>query len=311
MSMKAIMYHYVRPSDPKLPYLKHLHFDDFKLQLDFFEETYGILSQEEFIKSLRTGEAAKGVVLTFDDALSCHYDFVYKELKRRNLWGIFYVPTLMFSSDKILDVHRIHILLGMVESQMIYNELINLVTDEMCTDASKIEFKTLTYNTQKNDSYTNLVKRILNYFISYEFRESIIDQLMEKFIPENSRLRSKFYITEEQILEMQENGMTIGSHTASHPVLSKLNRVDQHNEILSSFSFLEQTCKGLPYRTFCYPYGGFHSFNQDTVNVLNENDCLFSFNVEHRDIVQSDLLNHKQELPRYDCNQFKFGQIRE
>lgn len=311
MSMKAIMYHYVRPSDANLPFLKHLHFDDFKLQLDYFENTYGIINQDEFINSLRTGEAVKGVVLTFDDALSCHYDFVYKELKRRNLWGIFYVPTLMYSSDKILDVHRIHILLGMVESQLIYNELINLVTDEMCTDASKIEFKTLTYNTQKNDSYTNLVKRILNYFISYEFREIIIDQLMEKFIPVQNRQRSKFYITEEQILEMQENGMTIGSHTASHPVLSKLNRVDQTKEIVNSFGFLEQTCKGLPYKTFCYPYGGFHSFNQDTVNVLNENDCLFSFNVEQRDIVQSDLLNHKQELPRYDCNQFKFGQIRE
>ena len=36
--MKAVMYHYVRPFDKAYPYFKNLHFDDFKLQLDYFKK---------------------------------------------------------------------------------------------------------------------------------------------------------------------------------------------------------------------------------------------------------------------------------
>ena len=34
----------------------------------------------------------------------------------------------------------------------------------------------------------------------------------------------------------------------------------------------------------------------------------FSFSVEQRDINAHDLIHKKQALPRYDCNQFPFGQ---
>lgn len=47
--MKAIMYHYVRPYNPNLPKLKHLHIDDFCKQLDYFQENYGFIEKEEFL----------------------------------------------------------------------------------------------------------------------------------------------------------------------------------------------------------------------------------------------------------------------
>jgi len=305
------MYHYVRPFNPKMSGLKHLHIDDFKLQLDLFEKEFGFVSKENFYKSLETGIPQPGVILTFDDGLSCHYQYVLEELIRRKLWGIFYIPTKPYINHKILDVHRIHILLAINDSKKVYDLLLNLIDEEMLTGNLVKEFRELTYRHQVNDNFTNLIKRLLNYYIEYSHREVVIDELMNELVSEEYRNADQFYVTSEQIKEMQQAGMIIGSHSVSHPVFSKLSVEHQNYEIEESFRFLEKECGiSLNNRTFCYPYGGFHSFTSETEKILENNNCSFSFNVEHRDIGREDLLNRRQALPRFDCNQFKFGQCR-
>jgi hypothetical protein len=92
--------------------------------------------------------------------------------------------------------------------------------------------------------------------------------------------------------------------------MSRLDEKEQQFQIESSFQFLEKITAPLTLKTFCYPYGGFHSFNETTERLLDKNDCLFSFNLEQRDIIKSDLLIRPQALPRFDCNQFKYGKVR-
>ena len=98
--MKAIMYHYVRPFDAAMPFFKNLHIDDFKRQLDYFEKEYGFVSKKDFLDSFKTGKVPQGVVLTFDDGARCNYEHVFPVLKERNLWGIFYIPTQIYSHQK-------------------------------------------------------------------------------------------------------------------------------------------------------------------------------------------------------------------
>tara|TARA_B100001248_G_scaffold202732_1_gene156919 strand:- start:731 stop:1657 length:927 start_codon:yes stop_codon:yes gene_type:complete len=308
--MKAIMYHYVRPFDRRYPYFKNLHLDDFKMQLDYFENKYGFISKNDFVNSLKTGIPKKGVILTFDDALSCHYKYVFKELKRRNIWGIFYVPTLPYIKNKIIDVHRIHLLLGKVKSKKLFNSLNEIINDSMIEKSSVNEFKKFTYTTQENDSYSLYIKRVLNYFVIYNKREEVIDKLMNIYYRNEKNLVNEFYLKKSEISEMHDNGMIIGSHTENHPVMSRLNYKDQEYEIQSSFKCIKQILKNLKQKTYCHPYGGHHSFNEITLEILNKYNCDFSFNVDPRDIEKDDLKNKKQSLPRYNCNQFKFGQIR-
>lgn len=308
--MKSIMYHYVRPFDPEYPNFKNLHIDDFRKQLDFFEKEYGFLSKEEFTDSIKSGIPKKGVVLTFDDGLQCHYNHVFKELKKRNLWGIFYIPTQPFIEHKILDVHRVHLLLGKYDSKEIFAFLDDLIDDSMFDQTKLKEFKKFTYKTQKNDQFTLLVKRILNYYIGYEYRVALMDELMKRFIPNEKELVKSYYMTPPQIMEMHKEGMIIGSHTVNHPVMSRLSYEEQESQVQNSFDYLQNLVTEFHQKTFCYPYGGFHSFNHETEEILSKHDCLYSFNVEQRDIQASDLKERPQALPRYDCNHFKYGQVR-
>lgn len=308
--MKAIMYHYVRPFNEDLPYFKNLHIEDFSKQLDFFENEYGFVSQSDFLDSFKTGIVPKGVVLTFDDGLNCHYEYVFKELKKRKLWGIFYIPTKAYGTNKVIDVHRIHLLLGKNNAKEVYEELMKIVSDVMLPDLYKKEFNELTYKNQQNDDYTLLVKRILNYYISYEFREQVLDQLMTKFVPKKIDNATSLYLTFDEIKEMNDAGMIIGSHTVSHSVMSKLSLNEQESEISDSFELLETVTQGLKIKTFCYPYGGFHTFTAETENILTTEKCLFSFNVEPKDITIEEIQNRPQALPRYDCNYFPHGKCR-
>ncbi len=106
---------------------------------------------------------------------------------------------------------------------------------------------------------------------------------------------------------MCEAGMMIGSHTLNHLVLSKLSSQEQEKEIVAYFNFIKSVVGELDLRTFCYPYGGFHTFNHETECILEQNNCDFAFNVEARDIDCHDLSDRKQALPRSDCNMFPFG----
>jgi peptidoglycan/xylan/chitin deacetylase (PgdA/CDA1 family) len=309
--MKVIMYHYVREFNPLMPNFKHLHFEDFCKQLDHFQAEYNFVSKEDFIDSFHSNHPLpKGVILTFDDGLSCHYNYVFKELKRRNLWGIFYVPTQPYMQGKFIDVHKVHMLLGMFNGEEILKSLLGIINDDKINHEYREKFETLVYKHQDNDANALLVKQILNYFIKNEFKSIVVDQLFSIYIADQSLLLENFYIKPHQLKEMNEAGMIIGSHTITHPVLSKLSSKEQLSEIKDSFDCLENMSGDLGTKTFCFPYGGFHSFNDDTIEILETENVHFSFNVEHRDIVKNDLKYQKQYLPRYDCNQFLFGQVR-
>ena len=55
-----------------------------------------------------------------------------------------------------------------------------------------------------NDDYSLIFKRILNYYISYEYREKVLDKLMKKFVPNEKEILQSYYLTKKQIIEMHQ-----------------------------------------------------------------------------------------------------------
>ena len=305
--MKIIMYHYVQEFEKVLPNFRFLDIRNFKKQLDFFEENFGFISREDWNEILfkrKIGRHQGKVLLTFDDAVKCHFKYVFPELKKRGLWGIFYIPTKPFKENKLLDVHRIHLLCGAFNGKDLLGILLNNIKDEMIPDRKIKQFKEKTYVSQDNFSGVSEFKRILNYYVSYKFREELIDQVSREF----GYLFdvSKFYVSKENLKLMSKDGNLIGSHTVNHPVMSKLNRKEQLFEIKDSFLFLKNL-EISSEKTYCHPYGGFHTFNETTIELLCKENVMYSFNVESRDLNEKDLVNSRQFLPRYDCNEFPNG----
>lgn len=305
------MYHYVRPEPDGLPYLRYLHLSDFCRQLDFFEKEYGFVERDEFVSALCTGQVPEsGVILTFDDAIADHFDYVLPELQRRKLWGIFYIPTGVYSNGSLLDVHQLHLLLGTFGGVEIMNSINNYITTEMLNQNHVEDFFKLPSDNKDDDTSASQVKLILNKFIQNNYRDEILEYLVGKY---NNGVRSgaeEFYITPDQIKLLHNNGMIVGSHAVSHRVFSKLDISEQEQEIKDSFDYLDEITGGLNIRTFCYPYGDKGSFSVESERLLDDAGCDFSFKVEPRNITTDDLMVRRQALPRFDCNNFQFGRAK-
>jgi len=86
--------------------------------------------------------------------------------------------------------------------------------------------------------------------------------------------------------------------------MSRLSVKEQELEISTSFNIIDQIVGGLKIKTFCYPYGGSYSYNEETLKALKKNNVLFSFSVDSKDIAESDINSRLQELPRYDTIEF-------
>jgi peptidoglycan/xylan/chitin deacetylase (PgdA/CDA1 family) len=306
--MRAVMYHYVRTYESAFPFFRYLDFDNFRRQLDYFEAEYGYVTYEEWCDFVGSGvmpiDSGK-VLLTFDDALRCHYDYVFPELLRRNLWGIFYVPTSPYSEDLVLDVHRIHLLCGSYSGVDLLGVANSLIDEDMIPGEKIDEFRNRTYARQENAAGVSEFKRLMNYFVDYRHRTFIINEVAKNFgfifRPQN------FYVSLKSFHEMRQHGMIIGSHSHSHPVMSRLAVADQKIEVEKSFAILGKLAEGA-HKTYCHPYGGFHSFNKDTLDAIAQLGVKYAFNVENREIAGTDYKNCKFYLPRFDCNFFPHGQ---
>jgi len=305
--MKVIMYHYVQRYNVKYPNFRFLDFNNFKKQLDYFEHMNGFVKKDEWLNFVNNGVLPKKngkVILTFDDGLKVHYDYVFPELKKRNLFAFFFIPTFPYTKKKILDVHRIHLLCGAFSGKELIHKLLKLIDESMIPDIKIKAFRNQTYTNQNNEEGVVHFKRLLNYYIDYKYRTKIIDELCSSF--KNKMFVKDFYMNPHNIKEIFSHGNFIGSHSVDHPVMSKLNKRQQLRQIKSSFDYLS-SCNVIDIKTYCHPYGGFHSFNTTTINLLKKESVNYSFNVESREIVGADYKKNMHSLPRFDCNLFKFG----
>lgn len=305
------MYHYVRPQDSDYPDLKYLHVEDFKLQLDYFQENFGIITKAQWHYAIETGQPCEGVVLTFDDGLADHYDYVYPILKERGLWGIFYVSSGPYTSNKLLDVHKVHLLLGCINAAVVHSELINLIDDSMLIAGANERFSNNVYLSQDSDALTKEVKKIINYCLKPECKQSVLDDLVHNLLGSETDLIKKLYLSEHQILEMHNDGFSFGGHAKTHTLLSNLPDNILKDEIIDSIDLIKRIVGKDESVSFCYPYGGEQSYNDYALACLRSAKVPFSFSVDARDITTNDLADKLQELPRYDCNMFPHGQVRD
>ena len=309
--MKALMYHYVREYDPALPGLNFLHINDFVSQLDFLSNEFGFVEKQEFIDSIKKkASCPPGVVLTFDDGLKDHFRYVLPELKKRGLWGIFYIPTGVFDKSRMLNVQKVQFLLGKYGGIEVLKQ-IRILQEEMVELRGKnfkIDENTL-YVSQTNFREETLVKKIINYQLNLAEKDKITSLLLKKFGQDEQELSRGFYLSKKEIIKMEKEGMVIGSHGIDHNPMANLTHHQSKREIEDSFSFLEDLLVNQTLKTFCYPHGLISTFGKKEEILLEDNNVDFSFAVESRDVTTNDLLNNIQSLPRYDCNEFNHGGV--
>ncbi len=109
-------------------------------------------------------------------------------------------------------------------------------------------------------------------------------------------------MNETQVKEWLAAGHEIGSHTLTHPFLTRLSLAKAREEISASKQKLEDRF-GRPVRHFCYPYGDWNPAVRDLVIAAGyETACTTEFGVNTKSTPPFEL---KRILARYQSISFK------
>ncbi|MCE3039427.1 polysaccharide deacetylase family protein [Helicobacter anatolicus] len=307
--MRVVTYHFIRKFDTNFPFFKYLSFENFCRQLDFFENKYGFVKLEDFLSlcqkpsNFANFHRIKGkILLTFDDAYREHFTLVLPELKRRGLFGIFFIPTGIYQNKKVLDVHKIYYLLGKHGGKKLVT-----IGNFLAKDFSLKKVVGILRTNYDEIFFITEFKKFFNSLKNYSLREKFLNKIALELNEEEEKIFSEFYIAIEELKNIYKSQMIIGSHSVNHYILSDLDKKSQEQEIVKSFEFLENLFGTLEPKLFCYPYGMCDTFTNTTQKILENQRCDFSFSSESRDVELKDFLYYKQRLPRYDCSEFLFG----
>jgi peptidoglycan/xylan/chitin deacetylase (PgdA/CDA1 family) len=103
-------------------------------------------------------------------------------------------------------------------------------------------------------------------------RDALLRQLLPATEPETDSVDSM--LTWQQAIEMSRNGIEIGAHTVTHPLLSYENDTAVERELYQSKQTVEQKL-GKPVHAFAYPNGNWDERVRKWVKQTGY-DCAFT-----------------------------------
>jgi peptidoglycan/xylan/chitin deacetylase (PgdA/CDA1 family) len=299
----SVMYHYIRPVE--VSELRYLSVEDFEKQLDWLQGSIGNFLTGEDWEEAKLGKPSSGVLLTFDDGLKDHIDFVLPILQRRNIFGIFFVNTSPFVTKRMLAVHLTHKLLSLGKSNEILQFFHQVLPESIWSKLnSGVASSAYTKHIDSNVNVT--IKKIINYLFTDFNLAEVLEMTSERFLSSSlSELTSAWYLSESDVRFISDAGMKIGSHASTHRLLSLLQKEEIYVELSESKYLLESLIEK-QVDEFCYPYGGPHSYNQTVKDYLAQLNFSVAHDVSPREIGPLDFQN-KFSLPRFNCNELPFG----
>jgi peptidoglycan/xylan/chitin deacetylase (PgdA/CDA1 family) len=221
--------------------------DDLQTNLRALARLYTVISMDEAIEMLagRTVRRKPCIVLTFDDSLKCLVDIVAPWLAKLGLTATFYVSTEVIDSQKPYWWLRLEYAVARAKRSRTQVEL--PLGRLLLLEAGRAR------------DTVQEIKAILREANAQECEqviESIEAGLGASLLDEHAAYPYGDVMSWEDVCELRSLGMTIGSHTVTHPNLTLLAPVELRRELEQSRRRIEAACQ-TPCRHLCYPYGAY------------------------------------------------------
>ena len=289
------MFHYVQPESGRLlPQLNCCSLEQFRMILDWLQERFTLPSPHVCLDHIASyGVLPKGSsLLTFDDGTQDHWQWVYPELLKRNLSGIFFVSTAPLAARGLLKVHKAHILYGSLGYDKFFE---NFKKSFLKNNGNAAVFNdhnaenAYPYDTRQIAGF----KYAINFKINSDEVESIFDDLLYS-IKDVNLISNNYYLTQENIKEMKENGMVFGFHGHSHKAFSTLPEKALLDELRMSKNFFLDTIGEIP-NCISYPFGDINCVRNEQVVSIRD------FGVKVGFLAEENSSKNPMKTSRVDC----------
>lgn len=252
-------YHRIKPNDNNFAN----PFDDdvfgttvsqFEEQIKWLKQNAKILSEKELIDVLDTKRVPSGLsaLITFDDGYIDNYILAYLVLKRLKVPAIFFIPTNLINTRQVgwWDIIA-YLIKNTKKPYIIFEDKKFLLQDGR---EKAISFFNNKMKLEKAEKTANLLKNLAE----------ACETDMPDFDKQDSQL-----MTWEQIREVSNNNISIGSHAHTHRVLSTLDAICQKEEMILSKAILEQQT-GQNIKSIAYPVGNYQHYTQESCKIAEQ-----------------------------------------
>lgn len=235
-SLLVLIYHRVLPEpDPLLP--GEPDAAAFAAQLDVIGRLFKVLPLAEAVRRLRAGQLPpRAVCITFDDGYANNCEVALPILKSRAVPATVFVAPGFLSGGRMFNDTVIEALRRASGELDLTRE--GFGTHALPDDAARVRAIASILPVLKYLPQTERVRRATA--IAERVGAELPDDLM---------------MTEEQVRQLHREGIAIGAHTMTHPILANVDEATARREIIESKVRLTDMI-GAPVTTFAYPNGG-------------------------------------------------------
>lgn len=240
---------------------------DFDALMGLLRRSFEFITLEEAVRRLSSGEKHKNaLVITLDDGYLDNRTYALPILQEHG------IPFTVFLEAGAVDrrglswIHKYFFIDYKKGSSYFAAQYA-----KRCPESDLTKRLTETAAVGGNVEYA--VKRLLKYEIEAAERDRITDEIFQELGGDEQELLDGAYLSWEDVKVMADAGVSFGCHTMSHPILSTLTKEEMRLEIIEARKVIKDRA-GIETNTFAYPWGRSWDFNQEAMDVLEEEGFL-------------------------------------
>lgn len=281
-SVRILIYH--RVNDEKDPFFPATPVKVFEKQMEYLSSRFKVLPLEEAAERIKRRDVPENaVVITFDDGYRDNYTNAFPIVKKYVIPMTIFLATDAIGSGRVLWHDRVF---------SAFRETRESFLNAFCENSQVLPLRTLEEKLSSQGT-------VLTFLRSLEEGERLlwIDRLVEKLKVVERHDATELMLTWDQVKTMSGGGVHFGSHTVTHPILSRLPGERVKKEIWDSKAVIEGHL-GTSVKTFAYPNGRRGDFNEITKKCLSEAGYTCALTtIWGRNESDRDLFEMRREIP--------------
>lgn len=220
----------------------------------YLRKHYRVISLETLLaETTKQGNKEPAVAVTFDDGYVDVYREAFPVLREYSIPATIYLVVSSIQSGEVPWYDRVFVAFQLAAANHLKSE--TELPDAIALDSPQ----------ERLVAAARYIFRIRE--LPDADRRKRCERL-ERLIPPRSSILRNRMLNWKQIRTMQSAGISFGSHTMTHPVLSRLGARDLVDELRDSKRILQNELQR-PILDFAYPFGTADSFNWETSNHLS------------------------------------------
>lgn len=294
-----VNYHYVEDPRPGWSGIHPCSVKEFERQIGCLVKNFEIVSVGHVFAFAQKGARGRFCALTFDDGLKGQYDNAAPILNKHKIKGIFFPITSTFEG-RLPATHKVHVLLSYsspVELIDIFHKFIGEFYPDLEASYSIPTGRRLFERRHREDIATanfketmiGLPEDVKGRFLRYCFKTMRLDE---------KKLSRQIFMSRNQIIDLRDQGMEIGSHSHGHYSMAAANPEFLKMDVQLSKDILTKIY-GKEVTVFSYSHGHYTGYGSE---VLKELGFKYAVTIEPRAVLKED---KSLLLPRYDTNDLR------